>query len=100
MDCFFIGRLSGSKGSVWQYTAIDVASGFTWAELHSSTQSALAPLPVAAAPLAARARARRVDRMALDQRLDCVLHSGRSSDPCSWKEPAVRYGRSRHRTPG
>ena len=36
MDCFFIGRLSGSKGSVWQYTAIDVASGFTWAELHSS----------------------------------------------------------------
>jgi hypothetical protein len=21
-DCFFIGRLSGSKGSVWQYTAI------------------------------------------------------------------------------
>src|SRR5207245_2333981 len=26
-DCFFIGRLSGSKGSVWQYTAIDVASG-------------------------------------------------------------------------
>jgi transposase len=26
MDCFFIGRLSGSKGSVWQYTAIDVAS--------------------------------------------------------------------------
>jgi transposase InsO family protein len=36
MDCFFIGRLSGSKGSVWQYTAIDVASGYTWAELHSS----------------------------------------------------------------
>ncbi len=25
-DCFFIGRLSGSKGAVWQYTAIDVAS--------------------------------------------------------------------------
>jgi transposase InsO family protein len=39
MDCFFIGRLSGSKGSVWQYTAIDVASGFTWAELHSSARN-------------------------------------------------------------
>ena len=39
MDCFFIGRLSGSKGSVWQYTAIDVASGFTWAELHSSERN-------------------------------------------------------------
>ena len=36
MDCFFIGRLSESKGSVWQYTAIDVASGYTWAELHTS----------------------------------------------------------------
>ena len=39
MDCFFIGRLSGSKGSVWQYTAIDVASGFAWAELHSSARN-------------------------------------------------------------
>jgi transposase len=33
------GRLSGSKGSVWQYTAIDVASGYTWAELHSSERN-------------------------------------------------------------
>jgi transposase InsO family protein len=39
MDCFFIGRLSGSKGSVWQYTAIDVASGYTWAELHSTVRN-------------------------------------------------------------
>jgi transposase InsO family protein len=38
-DCFFIGRLSGTKGSVWQYTAIDVASGYTWAELHSSERN-------------------------------------------------------------
>jgi transposase InsO family protein len=38
-DCFFIGRLSGSKGAVWQYTAIDVASGFTWAELHASERN-------------------------------------------------------------
>ena len=38
-DCFFIGRLSGSKGSVWQYTAIDVASGYTWAQLHSSERN-------------------------------------------------------------
>jgi transposase InsO family protein len=34
MDCFCIGRLSGTKGVVWQYTAIDGASAFTWAELH------------------------------------------------------------------
>lgn len=34
MDCFSIGRLTGAKGTCWQYTAIDVASGFMWAELH------------------------------------------------------------------
>jgi len=39
MDCFFIGRLSGSKGSVWQYTAIDVASSYAWAELHASERN-------------------------------------------------------------
>ena len=33
MDCFFVGRLQGTKGSVWQLTAIDVASSFAWAEL-------------------------------------------------------------------
>ena len=33
-DCFCIGRLKGTKGVVWQYTAIDAASSFTWAELH------------------------------------------------------------------
>ena len=33
LDCFCIGRLSGTKGTVWQYTAIDVASAFTWATL-------------------------------------------------------------------
>ena len=30
---------SGSKGTVWQYTAADVASGFIWAELHSSERN-------------------------------------------------------------
>ena len=34
MDCFFIGRLSGTKGAVWQYTAIDVGSAYCWTELH------------------------------------------------------------------
>ena len=35
LDCFFVGRLTGTKGSVWQLTAIDVASSFAWAELVS-----------------------------------------------------------------
>lgn len=34
MDAFCVGRLSGTKGTVWQYTAIDAASSFCWAELH------------------------------------------------------------------
>jgi hypothetical protein len=39
LDCFFVGRLSGSRGTVWQYTAADVASGFVWAELHASERN-------------------------------------------------------------
>jgi len=34
-DCFYVGRLSGTKGAVWQLTAIDVASSFAWGELVS-----------------------------------------------------------------
>jgi transposase InsO family protein len=33
MDCFCIGRLSGTKGTVWQYTALDAYSSYLWAEL-------------------------------------------------------------------
>jgi transposase InsO family protein len=33
LDCFGIGRLSGTKGTVWQDTAIDVASAYTRATL-------------------------------------------------------------------
>ena len=39
MDAFAIGRLSGTKGMVWQYTAIDVASSYCWAELHTSPRN-------------------------------------------------------------
>jgi transposase InsO family protein len=39
MDCFCIGRLAGTKGVVWQYTAIDAASSFCWAELHVSPRN-------------------------------------------------------------
>ena len=36
VDCFYIGRLSGTKGRTWQYTAIDVASSFVWASVQVS----------------------------------------------------------------
>ena len=39
VDCFYVGRLSGTKGTVWQYTAIDIASSFAWAELHTSPRN-------------------------------------------------------------
>jgi transposase InsO family protein len=39
MDCFYVGRLSGSKGVIWQYTAIDVASAYSWAFLRSSERN-------------------------------------------------------------
>jgi len=32
-DCFFVGRLKGTQGAVWQLTAIDCSSSFSWAEL-------------------------------------------------------------------
>lgn len=32
-DCFFVGRLKGTDGAVWQLTAIDCFSSFAWAEL-------------------------------------------------------------------
>lgn len=34
IDCFCVGRLAGTQGVTWQYTAIDVATAYTWAELH------------------------------------------------------------------
>ena len=34
LDCFHVGRLTGTKGKVWQYTAIDAYSSYTWATVH------------------------------------------------------------------
>ena len=45
-DCFHIGALKEARlgrvkrpGVVWQYTAIDVASSFVWAELHTTAHN-------------------------------------------------------------
>jgi hypothetical protein len=45
LDCFCIGRLSGTKGTVWQYTAIDVASAYAWATLQSPAATRRRPGP-------------------------------------------------------
>jgi len=62
MDCFRVGsfketRLKGGKqhrGVIWQYTAIDVASSFTWAELSATRHN---PDPVITSALAHRVAA-------------------------------------------
>ena len=36
VDCFYIGRLSGTRGRTWQYTAIDVASSYVGAVCRSA----------------------------------------------------------------
>ncbi|MGI8557786.1 MAG: helix-turn-helix domain-containing protein [Solirubrobacteraceae bacterium] len=33
IDCFYVGRLKGTEGAIWQLTAIDVCSSYAWAEL-------------------------------------------------------------------
>src|SRR3954452_11234831 len=33
IDCFYVGRLRGTHGAIWQLTAIDICSSFAWAEL-------------------------------------------------------------------
>ena len=33
IDCFYVGRLRGTEGAIWQLTAIDIYSSFAWAEL-------------------------------------------------------------------
>jgi transposase InsO family protein len=62
MDCFLVGsfketRLGADKarrGVIWQYTAIDVASSWCWAELHSTDHN---PSPVLTSRLAHRVAA-------------------------------------------
>jgi hypothetical protein len=39
LDCFCIGRLAGTRGTVWQDTAIDVASAYAWATLTTADRS-------------------------------------------------------------
>jgi transposase InsO family protein len=62
MDCFHVGsfketRLKAGKtekGQIWQYTAIDVASSWLWAELHATTAN---PTPALTSALAHRVAA-------------------------------------------
>lgn len=66
-DCFHVGRLSGTTGRVWQYTAIDLATSYVWAELHTTPTN---PSARNASRLARRVAA---DLAAFGWRLERVL---------------------------
>jgi transposase InsO family protein len=66
-DCFHVGRLSGTAGRVWQYTAIDLASSYVWAEL------ATTPLNPSARKTSGLARRVAADLVARGWRLEAVL---------------------------
>jgi transposase InsO family protein len=66
-DCFHVGRLSGTAGRVWQYTAIDLATSVGWAELHTT------PLNPSARKTSALARRVAADLAVHGWRLEAVL---------------------------
>jgi transposase InsO family protein len=68
IDCFYVGRLRGTEGAIWQLTAIDIASSFAWAELVVCKQGN--PTAAQASKLARRVAA---DLKAAGWRLERVL---------------------------
>jgi transposase InsO family protein len=66
-DCFHVGRLTGTSGRVWQYTAIDLATSHVWAELHTT------PLNPSARRTSQLARRVAADLAAHGWRLERVL---------------------------
>jgi transposase InsO family protein len=66
-DCFHVGRLAGTAGRVWQYTAIDLASSYVWAEL------ATTPLNPSAVRTSALAKRVAADLRSHGWRLERVL---------------------------
>jgi transposase InsO family protein len=66
-DCFHVGRLAGTSGRVWQYTAIDLATSYVWAEL------ATTPLNPSARKTSGLARRVAADLAARGWRLERVL---------------------------
>lgn len=76
-DCFCIGRLSGTTGVTWQYTAIDVGSAYVWAELHTTPRNPMARYTSALAERVAAdlaARGWRLERAMTDNGSEFTSH--------------------------
>ena len=91
LDCFCIGRLSGTKGTVWQYTAIDVASAYTWATLQVTRRNPSATWT------SALARTVAADLASRGWRLDRVMSDNASEfRSAAFQQTVARLG-ARHR---
>jgi transposase InsO family protein len=96
-DCFHVGRLAGTTDRVWQYTAIDLATSYVWAEL------ATTPLNPSAARTSALARRVAADLATHGFRLERVLTDngsefrsaefGRSLAELGARQTFIRAGR-------
>jgi transposase InsO family protein len=89
-DCFHVGRLSGTSGRVWQYTAIDLATSYLWAELHTT------PLNPSAKNTSALARRVAADLAASGWRLERVLTDNGSEFRNQVFDDALRDLGARH----
>lgn len=89
-DCFHVGRLSGTAGRVWQYTAIDLATSYLWAELH------VTPLNPSAQKTSALARRVAADLSLHGWRLERVLSDNGSEFRSQLFDAALRELGARH----
>jgi transposase InsO family protein len=89
-DCFHVGLLSGTIGRVWQYTAIDLATSYVWAELH------VTPLNPSARRTSALARRVAADLAAHGWRLERVLSDNGSEFRSAEFDDALRDLGARH----
>jgi transposase InsO family protein len=86
-DCFYVGRLHGTRGAVWQLTAIDVASSYGWADLISCPSGQ---------PSGADA-ARLVDRVARElQQAGWRLERALTDNGQEWRSGSVTRTLERH----
>ena len=90
MDCFFIGRLSGTKGTLWHDTAIDVASAWCWAEIHATPKNPSAHWTSELARRVAR------DLAGRGWRLEAVMSDNASEFRSSEFEAALERLEARH----
>jgi transposase InsO family protein len=89
-DCFHMGRLSGTAGRVWQYTAIDLATSYVWAEL------AVTPLNPSAKKTSALARRVAADLASQGWRLERALTDNGSEFRSSIFDDTLRDLGARH----